>query len=81
MEVLFFGRLGGQFGQRLEIDPPGEGWTVADLRRALCLRDERLREALEHPGVRACVDQQIVPEDTHLQPNQEVAFIPPLSGG
>ncbi|PWG01742.1 MoaD/ThiS family protein [Sphingosinicella humi] len=81
MRILFFGRLGEQLGSELEIDSPGESWTIAELRESLCSRSELFREALGRPGVRACVDQVIVPDDVQLRPGQEVAFIPPLSGG
>ena len=81
MKVLFFGRLGERLGSELEVDPPGDGWTVADLRESLCSRNELFRDALGQSGVRACVDQVIVPEDAYVRPGQEVAFIPPLSGG
>ena len=81
MKILFFGRLGERLGRELEIDPPADGWTVAELRESLCSRGEIFREMLEDPGIRGCVDQAIVPEDTHVRPHQEVAFIPPLSGG
>ena len=81
MKILFFGRLGEQLGSELEIDPPGEGWTIAYLRESLCSRSELFREALGHSGVRGCVDQVIVPEETQVRAGQEVAFIPPLSGG
>lgn len=81
MKILFFGRLGEQLGSELEIDPPGEVWTVAELRESLCSRSELFRETLGHSGVRGCVDHVIVPEGTQVQDGQEVAFIPPLSGG
>lgn len=81
MEILFFGRLGEQFGRKVEIDPPGESWTVAEIREALCSRSELFRGALSKPGVRACVDQAMAPEHLPVRRGQEVAFIPLLSGG
>ena len=81
MKILFFGRLGDQLGRELEIEPPQSGCTVAELRQILCARGDAFRDTLGHPSVRGCVDQVIVPEDTPVRPDQEVAFIPPLSGG
>lgn len=81
MEILFFGRLGEQFGHTVEIDPPGVGWTVAELREALCSRSDLFRGALSNPSVRACVDQVIAREDLPVRQGQEIAFIPPVSGG
>lgn len=81
MKILFFGRLGDQLGRELEIEPPRSGCTVAELRQLLCSRGRIFRDTLSHSSVRACVDQVIVPEDTPVRLGQEVAFIPPLSGG
>lgn len=81
MKILFFGRLGDQLGRELEIEPPRSGCTVAELRQLLCSRGSIFRDTLGRPSVRGCVDQMIVPEDTPVRQGQEVAFIPPLSGG
>lgn len=81
MRILLFGRLGDQLGRELEIEAPRSGCTLAELRQLLCSRGAAFRETLGHASVRGCVDQVIVSDDTHVHPGQEVAFIPPLSGG
>ena len=77
MKVLLFGRLGETIGREIEVDLPAAGCTVAALRQRL---------AQDQPGlgateVRACVDRAIVAETARILPGQEVAFVPPLSGG
>ena len=81
MKVLFFGSLAEQLGRELEIDPAGARWTVGELRQLLCSRDSAFANALGNERVRACVDQVIVSDDAPVRPGQELAFIPPLSGG
>ncbi len=77
MKILFFGRLSDTIGRELEHELPLGGCTVAELRAALA---GTLPE-LAGPGVRACIDREIAPESAHIAPGQEVAFVPPLSGG
>lgn len=79
--IFFFGRLGDQFGRELEIELPAAGCTVGELRARLGGRDPSAAEALLQPCVKACVDQAIVPDSALVRPGQEIAFLPPLSGG
>lgn len=74
MKVLFFGRLADSLGREAEVDMPATGCTVAELRR-------RLGDDVSSPGIRACIDQAMVGEEERVLPHQEVAFLPPLSGG
>lgn len=61
-----------------ELDlPPGS--TIADLRRALAARFPEL-SALAQAAMIA-VDMQYVGEDVPLNGEQEIAVIPPVSGG
>jgi len=77
MKILLFGRLGETIGREIEYELPPGGCTVAALRAALA----KEHEALAAESVRACIDQEIVPESARLLPGQEIAFVPPLSGG
>jgi molybdopterin synthase sulfur carrier subunit len=77
MRILFFGRLGEAIGREIEIDPPAEPCTVADLRAQLAIAYPVLADR----GVRGCVDRAIVPDTAPVRAGQEVAFMPPLSGG
>ncbi|HEX2435794.1 MAG TPA: molybdopterin converting factor subunit 1 [Solirubrobacterales bacterium] len=58
----------------------GDGSTVADALEAL--KDSSpLGEALERMPVRAAVNREYVADDSPLSPGDEVALIPPVSGG
>ena len=80
LKILLFGRLGEEIGRDIVADVPAEGCTVAALRKRLVAGDPACAP-LARPSVRACVDQVIVAEDFVVRPGQEVAFVPPLSGG
>jgi molybdopterin synthase sulfur carrier subunit len=77
MRILFFGRLGETIGREIEVDLPAAGCTVAELRARLA----EAHPAVAAPSVRACLDREMVAETALVRPGQEVAFVPPLSGG
>jgi molybdopterin synthase sulfur carrier subunit len=79
--ILFFGRLGDQFGRAIDVELPGDGCTVGVLRALLLETLDGADETLSHKSVRACVDQEIVSDDAFVRAGQEIAFLPPLSGG
>ena len=81
MKILFFGRLAEAAGAEAEVDVPAEGCTVAELRRRLGEAIPEVAHELAKPSVRACIDRTLALESAHVGPGQEVAFIPPLSGG
>lgn len=81
VKIFFFGRLGEQLGREREVEIPGGGCTVSELRRRLVDGADPAAAVLLEPGNRACVDQAIVPEGAKVRPGQEVAFFPILSGG
>lgn len=80
-KILFFGRLSDQFGREIEVDLPPAGCTVAELRALIGGRAPAAGEALLEPCVKVCVDQAIVADSAYVRPGQEIAFLPPLSGG
>ena len=57
-----------------------DGARVADALEALS-RDERLRELIERLPVRMAVNRDYADPKTRLSPGDELALIPPLSGG
>ncbi len=79
VHVLFLGPAGDYAGVQsasLEID---NATSVADLRRMLSERYPRLGKALG--TMRVAVNEEFVREDRVLKSNDEVALIPPVSGG
>ncbi|HEX8366609.1 MAG TPA: MoaD/ThiS family protein [Allosphingosinicella sp.] len=74
MRILFFGRL-------REVAPAGP--VPADVRDTGALRawlGGRCPDLLD-PSIRIVVNDEIVPGDRPLGDNDEVAFLPPMSGG
>ena len=81
MKISFFGRLGDRIGREIDVDLPGFGCSVADLRRHLAELYPAAADDLGARTVRACVDEAIVPDTYTIEPGQRVEFFPPLSGG
>lgn len=80
-KIYFFGRLAEQLGRSREVEMVEEPITIRDLRVALAAQAVDFADALVDPRVRACVDGVIVTDDALVRAGQEIAFIPPLSGG
>ena len=82
--ILFFGRLRDAVGaDRLDC-PIKEGeFSLPDLIRALDLWQEGVGEVLTDPSIRVAVNQAMLAIDASptLKPTDEIAFMPPLSGG
>ncbi len=80
--ILFFGKLkepaGG--GERV-VDLPNEITDGATLIDWLCADNEALRAELTGVGVRLSVNQSIISAETPFSAPEEVAFLPPFSGG
>lgn len=75
MRLLAFGRLSHLPFDSVTVPP-----DIADsksLRRLLC---ERWPE-LDDPSVRMAVNQVLVHDSVPLAPGDEIAFLPPMSGG
>lgn len=83
MKILFFGRLAERAGREVEVDLDlsEEGCSVAELRQRLCAAFPDAADDLAKASNRACIDRTIAPESARVLPHQEVAFVPPLSGG
>ena len=83
MRIRYFAWLKHRVGCAEEqVTPPPEVASVAALKQWLAARHAGFAEALERPGVVRCaVNQEYVPEDAPLQPGDEVAFFPPVTGG
>lgn len=81
MKILLFGKLADAVGRHVEHPVPAGGCTVAELRRSLAAAWPALAEALARPSTRACIDREMVADSAQVRPGQELAFVPPLSGG
>jgi molybdenum cofactor biosynthesis protein MoaC/molybdopterin converting factor subunit 1 len=78
--VLLFATLRRRAGtESVDLDL-AEGATAADALAALAARDG-LRDLIERLPLRVAVNREYVPESTALAAGDEVAVIPPVSGG
>jgi sulfur-carrier protein len=81
VKILFFGSLGERIGRELDIELDEPGCTVAELRGRLAEALPAAAGLLTSPSVRACIDREMAGEAARVLPGNEVAFVPPLSGG
>ena len=79
--VRFFGSLREATGRgAMELDV--EDARISGVRaRLACLLGDEGGRALSRQGVRVCVNQTIIRDDVGLRPGDEVAFLPPVTGG
>ncbi len=81
-QLLFFGKLGDLAGGRArEISLPGSKMTVAQLIATIDEEDTTLGSALRDASVRVFVNEKICPTDKVVADSDEIAFLPPVSGG
>jgi molybdopterin synthase sulfur carrier subunit len=79
-KVLMLGRLRDVAGWRERtLDAPPA--TLSALRALLAKEDPVLGEALAGKGVQAAVNKALVRADAAIAPGDEIAFLPPMSGG
>ena len=79
INVLFFARLKDTIGQaELKLDTEFAGKTVAELQQALITKG---MIALQDDSIRIAVNQNFCSIDTLLNDGDEIAFMPPVTGG
>lgn len=76
--VLMFGALQDVAGWRERVIDAG---SLSALRGILAAEDAALGRRLDSPGVFAVVNREMQRADHVLSPQDEVAFVPPVSGG
>ena len=83
MQVLYFAWVRQKVGVGAEeVSPPPEVGDVGGLMRWLSGRSPGHAAAFENArSIRAAVNQEFAPPDRRLQPGDEVAFFPPVTGG
>jgi molybdopterin converting factor subunit 1 len=83
LRVRYFAALRDALGREEERVPvAGEGLRLAALRDLLLERHGEAAGALAAPGVRVAVNQAFAEsDDPWLVPGDEVAFLPPVTGG
>ncbi|MCS6830475.1 MAG: molybdopterin converting factor subunit 1 [Armatimonadota bacterium] len=78
VHVLFFGHLKDQAGEREQVVLAGSA-TVRDMLNTLCARHPELLQWLE--CTRIAVNMEYASPETPLHEGDEVALLPPMSGG
>jgi molybdopterin synthase sulfur carrier subunit len=83
VKVLFFANLREQLGTGAEVvDLPDSASTVAGLRMHLMRRGGAWQNVLaDMKVVRVAVNQDMAAATAPLNPGDEVAFFPPVTGG
>lgn len=81
--ILYFAWLKERVGAGQEdVTPPAHVRTVADLVAYLAALDDRHAHAFrDQKTVRCAVNQEFADPATILNPGDEVAFFPPVTGG
>ncbi len=80
--ILLFGRLKDAFGAASIALPEGVG-TAAELRAMLIALNPHLADVLRAKTVRIAVNQELAVDEaaTPISEADEIALLPPLSGG
>lgn len=80
LKIIFYGRLAEIMG-RERMAPAGSAATVGALIEMLAKEDAEFRAALSGTRVRFAVNNTIAPESTPVKDGDEIAVLPPFSGG
>ena len=80
MRVVLLGRLRDTAGWRERAIAAAPA-TLSALRELLSREDAALGEALAGKGVQAAVNKILTRDDVALAAGDEIAFLPPMSGG
>ncbi|WDI31343.1 MoaD/ThiS family protein [Hyphococcus flavus] len=80
--VLFFGKLSDLAGAReRNVMLPSRTHTVSDLIDTIGEDDTVLSAALKESSVRVIINEKMADSGTAVSDRDEVAFLPPVSGG
>lgn len=80
--LLFFGRLSDLAGGRVkDFGLPAGCREISSLINVLTAADQVLGEALNEPSVRIAVNEKMAARDAAISDSDEIAFLPPASGG
>jgi molybdopterin converting factor small subunit len=80
MKITFYGRLADVVGRELDllVEKP---CTIARLRQRIATSFPAAAGLLEDRRVRACVMDELVPDDHRIEGTDAVEFLAPVSGG
>lgn len=78
--VKFFGKLGDIAGEDIQLEPAGLS-SVADVLAYLSKETPEIYQEVTAPQVLIAVNQEIVTSEHSIKSGDEVAFLPPVTGG
>lgn len=79
INVLFFARLKDQIGQeKIQLENDVVGKTVTEIRQQMI---EQGMTALQDSSIRIALNQTFCNDDAIVQTGDEIAFMPPVTGG
>lgn len=80
--LLFFGKLADLAGTTMREERLPDGASkIADLINVIGAKDETLAAVLREQTVRFVVNEKMVSGDISISNEDEIAFLPPVSGG
>lgn len=80
MKITFYGRLADVLGRELDLAVE-EPCTIARLKHHIADAFPRAASLLEDQRVRACLMDELVPDDHRVGTGDAVEFLAPVSGG
>jgi molybdopterin converting factor small subunit len=80
MKITFYGRLSDAVGRELDLVVE-EPCTISRLRQRIAGSFPAAASLLEDRRVRACVMDELVPDDHRVGETDAVEFLAPVSGG
>ncbi len=81
VKVLYFASIKDRLGKEDEELELKDGETLQSLLNHLKSENDILAKFLEAHSFLFAVNEEIATRDTILKPNDEIAILPPLSGG
>ncbi|MCB2015135.1 MAG: MoaD/ThiS family protein [Novosphingobium sp.] len=81
VQIELCGRLADQLGRQISAVVPDRGLAVEGLLATLSTTFPPLEVPIASGRIKVCVNDEIVSQDYVVQPQDEVALFPPVSGG
>jgi molybdopterin synthase sulfur carrier subunit len=81
IKIAFFGVLSDIMGRERTIEFDGARTTIRAVVEKLCAGNESLGAAFENSRIKFALNNTIVSFDEKVSDGDEIAFLPPFSGG
>jgi molybdopterin synthase sulfur carrier subunit len=81
LSIDLYGKLADPCGAAITISIPAAGCTADELRALVAAHDAGLANLLTATRVRLCINDQVAAESARVVPGDDVALLPPVSGG